>query len=508
MRELGDEMPSDQLLTKNIGEEFACVGQWWLPTGPDPRNPQLTCGGTLTFVRSGDGIKLEIMGQLQTEELPEKLVGRAIEMIWGISTEGELITLLNCHSAEMTMGAVWTESYVVGQVFVSKSAWFAPSEHITFTSLAIQYTHLADWVGLSGFRRPKPDEYDGFITEKKAEIYFERPPDTPPIFVKNNAVSIRFGNSWPSIRPAMQEAHIKQYTWIFVDPGNSNKITLDEALIFVRGIQNFLTLVMYDNAIYPIVIEGQVKTDEKTSEKKPPATMRLLYNPIGTKPPSESILTYNILFTYEEVADFWERALNNLIPLDGDQFKPVLNNFFAEYFSPSAYAEDRLMATIRTMEAFHRRITENACYMSKEKYNKTILKKFTEQIDELGRLGDIDADFQQSLKKRLSCGYSYLLEKRLNDLFTSHGKSFLTSFVSEEQTDFISKIVATRNWLTHYDEEEKGEALERGPELVFLNLKLQLFVVILLLSYAGFPPEKIQNKLKHHQFDYLRVKPT
>ncbi|MGB7902848.1 MAG: HEPN domain-containing protein [Halobacteriota archaeon] len=500
-------MPSDQLLTKNIGEEFICVGQWWLPTGPDPRNPECKCGGTLTFVR-GDGIKLEVMGQLQKEEFSEKLVGRTVEMIWGLSTEGELITLLNCQSAGMTIGAVWTESYVVGQVFASKRAWFAPSEHITFTSLGIQYTHLADWVGVSGFRSPKPDEYDEFIIEKKAEIFFKRPSDTPPIFVKNNTVSIRFGNSWPSIRPAMQEAHIKQYTWIFVEPRNSKEITLDEALIFVRGIQNFLTLVMYDNAVYPTVIEGRVKTEEKMSEEKSQATMRLLYEPVGTKPPRESILRHNILFAYEEVADFWQRALNNLIQLDGDQLKPVLNNFFAEYFSPSAYAEDRLMATIRTIEAFHRRTTEKACYMSKEKYNETLLKKFTEEIDELGRLGEIDADFQQSLKKRLSCGYSYLLEKRLNDLFTSYGKSFLTRFLPDEQTDFIRKIVATRNWFTHYDEEEKGEALESGPELVFLNLKLQLFVVVLLLNYAGFPPEKIQDKLKHHQFDYLRVKPS
>ena len=83
----------------------------------------------------------------------------------------------------------------------------------------------------------------------------------------------------------MQEAHIKQYTWIFVEPRNSKEITLDEALIFVRGIQNFLTLVMYDNAVYPTVIEGRVKTEEKMSEEKSQATMRLLYEPVGTKPP-------------------------------------------------------------------------------------------------------------------------------------------------------------------------------------------------------------------------------
>jgi hypothetical protein len=497
-------MDSDQLLTKSLGEEFTCVGEWWIPKEPDLFKPKSKHCGTLTLTR-GEGIKLDVLGQLEGDKLPESPVGHPVEMIWGVSAEGELITLFECVSAGMTMGTVWTESYTVGRVFVSKNAWFTPGERITFTSLSLQYTHLPEWVGTSGFRVPSPNEFNTFIESKKAEIVYERPSDSRPINVRDFALSVRFGNSWPSIGPAIQEATIKQHTSIFVEPLNSKEITLNEAGALAQGIQNFLTLVMYADPIYPLVIEGQVKIEEKKSREQPPAIMRMFYEPIGTKRPSEKILRHDILFTYRDAVDIWEYALNSLVVIDDGNLKPSFNDFFAEYLSPSTYAEDRFVATVRAIEAFHRKTSKKDSYMQKEKYNETLLKKLNEQIDEAKRRGDINKDFQESLKKRLSCGYRYLLEKRLNDLFASHEGAFLTRFVGKKRREFVREIVATRNWLTHFDEEDRNEALEGGKELAYLNLKLQLFMITLLLRHIGFPSEQIEEKLKHHKFDYLRV---
>ncbi len=496
-------MDSDQLLTKSLGEEFTCAGEWWIPKEPDRLKPKSKHCGTLTFSR-GEGIKLDVMGQLEGK-VPDNFVGHPVEMIWGVSTEGELITLFKCKSAGMTMGTVWTESYLVDRVFVSKNAWFTPGERITFTSVRLQYTHLAEWVGITGFRVPSLYEFDEFINSKKAEIIYQRPSDPRPINVGDYAVSIRFGNSWPSIGPAIQEASIQQYTSIFIEPQNSKEITLDAALILAHGIQNFLALMMYADPIYPLVIEGQVKIEETTSETVPHATVRLLYAPIATIKPGENILRHNILFTYKDVADIWEDALNKMVVVDREKLKPVFNDFFAEYFSPSKYTEDRFVATIRAMEAFHRRTSEKNCYISKEKYSETLLTKLNEQIDEAKRHGDIDEDFRKSLKTRLSCGYQYLLEKRLNDLFAWYGEAFLTIFVGKKRSEFVREIVATRNWLTHFDEEDRSEALEGGAELALLNLRLQLFVIGLLLRHVGVRPEKVDDIFKHHKFDYLRV---
>jgi hypothetical protein len=497
-------MASAQLLKKNIGEEFTCVGEWWLPKGSDPVNSKLKCFGTLTFSR-GQGITLDIMGQLSGPKLPKNLVGDPVEIIWGRSEEGELITLSKCQSVGMTMGGVWTESYLVNCVFVSKNAWFAPGEHVTFTSLTLQYTHLAEWVGFSGFTAPSLNEFNEFIQSKKAQIIYERPSDLPPINVGDYAVSIRFGNSWPSIGPAIQKATIEQHTSIFIEPRNSKEIILDDAFILARGIQNFLSLVMYANPIYPLVIEGKVRIGEETSEKEPHATMRLLYVPAETKKPSERITKRDIVFSYKDVADIWEAALNKMVVVEDGKLELAFNEFFAEYFTPPEFTEDQFIAVLRALEALHRRTREKGYYMPKEEYSETLLTRLNDQIDKALLDGDINRDFHESLKQQLSRGYQYSLSARLDDLFTAYGTDFLALFAGKKKSDFIREIVATYNWLTHSDPEYRDDALDRGGEFALLNLRLQLFVIAVLLHYVGIPLEKVEKMFKLYKFDYLRA---
>jgi hypothetical protein len=497
-------MASDSLLTKNIGEEFACVGQWWLPTASDSHSSEFKRGGTLTFSRD-QGIKLEIMGQLEADKPLDKLVGGSVEMIWGVSIEGEFITLFDCQSVGTTIGNIWTESYLVERVFVSKNAWFTPGERVKFTSLTLKYTHLAEWVGISGFRVPDLNEFDELIKSKKAEIIYERPGDEPPVNIRDYEVSIRFGNSWPSIGRAVQEATIKQHTAIVIEPRNSKDIAFDDALILARGIQNFLALAMYDNAVYPLVIEGQVKTEEKTSEKDSHATMRLLYAPIETKEASGKIARREMILPYKEVDSIWEGALNKLVTIKDGKLDLAFNELFAEYFSPPEFTEDKFNAVIRGLEVFQRRTRKKDCYMPKEEYRETLLKRLNEQIDKALSNGGISEDLHQSLKKQLSCGYQYSLYTRLNDLFTAYGKEFLTLFAGKEKNDFIREIVATHNWLTHSDPEYRNDALDVGKELALLNLRLELFMIALLLGYIGIPSKKIGDMFKRHKFEYLRM---
>jgi ApeA N-terminal domain 1 len=496
-------MASDQLLKKRIGEEFDCVGEWWLPKGSDPANSEFKCFGTLTFSRD-QGITLEIMGRLGGPKLPKNLVGEPAKMIWGKSEQGEVITLYECQNAGMTVGTVSTESYIVGSVFVSKKAWFTPGEGITFTSLTLQYTHLAEWVGLSGFQPPSLDEFNEFIKGNKAEIIYKRPNDLPQINVRGFSVSIGFGNSWPSVGPAIQKATIEQYTSIFVKPRSSKEITLDEALILARGIQNFLSLVMYDTPIYPLVIEGTVRIEKKASEKEPHATMQLLYAPIATKKPSEKITSRDIVFSYRDVADILEGALNRMVIVEGDKLKLAFSEFFAEYFTPPEFTEDQFIAILRVLEALQRRTREKDYYMSKEEYSETLLKKLNEPINKALLNGDIQEDFHESLKKQLSYGYQYSLSARLDDLFATYGTEFLKLFIQKNKSDFIREIVATYNWLVHADPEYRDDALDRGAEFGLLNLRLQLFGIAVLLHYIGIPLEKVEKMFKLYKFDFLR----
>ena len=137
-------MSSDELLKKELGEAFQCVGTWWIPNSQDDESPP-SFSGTLTFCL-GEPIKLNVIGQL--EKNPSGLV----DMIWGVSEEGEFITLFQCRPAGDVIGAVLRESYIIQGVFVSARGWLLSGVRIAFKSLALHYTHLGEWVGISGLK--------------------------------------------------------------------------------------------------------------------------------------------------------------------------------------------------------------------------------------------------------------------------------------------------------------------------------------------------------------------
>ena len=378
-----------------------------------------------------------------------------------------------------------------------------PGENIKFTRFILEYTHLAEWVGRSGFPVPDFDRFDELIRTKRVEISYERPTDLPPVNVSDHIISIRFGNNWPSIGPAIQEATIKQHTMIVVEPRSAKDIHLDDALILIRGLQNFLSLMMYPNPIYPLVIEGETKPGGK-SKKTSRATMRLLFKPTWTKKTSEKITRLDIIFSYNDVADVLEGALNKMVTLTDDKLESSFNEFFSEYFSPSEFVEDRYIAALRALEIFQRRTRDNDYYMPKDEYRKGLQNKLNEQIDNALYNGDITEEFNRSLKKRLSFAYQYALSARLNDLFTACGAQFLSLFVGKKKNDFIRELVATYYWFLHFNPECQKERLET-KELALLNLRLELFAVALFLQYAGLPTEKIDEMFKLYKFSYLRA---
>ena len=496
-------MSSDRLFTKEIGENFSCIGEWWLPSGRDRCDPPVKHAGTLSFSQ-GEGIQLDMMGRLRRDKQPKDLLrGPPFKTIWGRSAEGELITLLNSHNSGMTLGTTGaTESYSVRTVFVSKNAWVNPDEDITFKLLRLRYTHLADWVGISGFRVPSVEEYDEFIKSKKAKIVYKQPSARTSAKVKDYAISIAFGNSWNAISPVTQEATIKQSTAIFVKPLNSKEISLSEVWALVRGIQHFLSLLTYDDPIYPLTIEAEMKAENKQGGDETTHTFRMLYHRLGTKKPSTELSRHKMLFTYKDTSRIWRSALRKMIASEDNKLKPVYDQFFAEYFSPSAYVEDRFMATIRAIEAFHRRTSKKRVYMEEKRYHNTLCKKFFEPVEKARAEGKIDSSFRDRLRSQLKYGYEFSLRKRLNDLFATYGEEFLTLFVDKTKNEFIGEVVDTRNWFTHFD--EKNGAVTDGEELALLNLKLQLFMIALLLRHIGIRQEKIEDQFRHYKFSYLR----
>lgn len=116
------------------------------------------------------------------------------------------------------------------------------------------------------------------------------------------------------------------------------------------------------------------------------------------------------------------------------------------------------------------------------------------------------------------------MRTRLNELFKSpYGEEFISLFVimqeekeqlkntieelqSEEEKEtkrtqwmkkqrgkFMDKVVVTRYWFTHFDEDDRHQAIKGEKELAYLNLKLELFMITLLLGYIGIPLKEVEK---------------
>jgi hypothetical protein len=525
----GDLMPPEELLTKKIGEEFTCVGEWWIPDKKE-QNPQRKYSGTLAFT-PGEGIVLRIMGQFESEKPSGPLDFSHFKMICGRSTEDELISLYECESAGSSIGKFSAESYSIRAVFVSKDAWLTPDEEIVFKSLRLEYSHLGEWVGVSTIR-PKFDQSDETMN---VGVSYEPSKTFPPIRVGDYDISLNLGYLFQVRGTPIQRAVLEQATSFTIKRQASKEISLDEVHNLVRGLQDFLSLAMYDEPIYPLVIEGAVEIERGT---RPDVTMRLLYQRLGTRKPSDKILTHDTPFSYKDVADVWQGALGEMIFARDEELKPVLNEFFAEHYSPSAFVEDRFMAIIRAIEAFHRRTCETDSYVEKKVWKKdycpALYKQVEHAVKEVPLSGSLRESFLASLKSRVEYAYQYSLRKRLDNLFDSeYGEDFLTLFagkrgkerlknameeaetaeeqetkrkqwIKEQRGDFVYATVKARNWFTHFDEDDKPEALIGGPGLEWLNRKLRLFMAALLLDRINVPSEQVKNIFRHHKFSYLQ----
>jgi hypothetical protein len=366
-------MPSNKLLTKTLGEEFACTGEWWVQNGRDIANPDSTHMGTLTFTH-GKGIMLDIMGVFESKDAtrgPFPFDERPYDMIWGRSTENELITLYKCQWVGGSSGNFSSSSYIVQAVFVSDNVWWAPNEKIAFKFLNLEYTQLDEWIGEAAIKR-QVDFVDGKL---KVAVCGEPIDKLPRVNAGDYSISAYVGVGVRGSRVPRYQEIIEQAPVFRVAPVIASEISIDEVHKVVTGLQRLLSLFMYDKAIYPKIIEGGVEA-EGTVPKSP--NMRLLYEPVGTRHPSDRL--GEILFSFKEVEDFWGDALEEIILAKEEGLKPVFDQFFAEHFSPSPFVEDRFMATIRTIEAFHRRTSNVDYYMEKTEYENKLLGKFLQPV--------------------------------------------------------------------------------------------------------------------------------
>lgn len=431
--------------------EFEYKGIWWLPNEPEKQ-----ISGILRF-KPNEGATLDLI-----EDFGNEIVEP--EVILGVSSDGKNITLYKCFKTKSSFSIPGFQTSLFYATFVFIGAHFRRPEDIKFKSISVHYSHLDEWVNISGFDIQRDSDKEEIL------IKYRRPKSIQTKIDDGLKILMVFKPTWSII--VQKEVTIKQKTEIRIETPEDKPFEYYCKVMY--HIQNFLSLGIV-KPVYPLDIVGT------TEANNPP--VEIYYR--SPEIPKAPVHPHDMLFTFKDISGRFEVFLKNWFE-KANILKPVFDLYFGTLYNPRMYLQHQFLSLIQAIEVYHRRKFEGK-YLSDEDY-KPIYKKFEEVVNGL----DVESSFKNSLKRKLEYGNEYSLRRRLKDLFREY-QDILNNFIDDRRATFIDKIVHVRNYLTHYSKKE--EKVVDRKELYHMIQQLKIIVQICLLSELGFNLEEIRNLL-------------
>lgn len=450
-------------------EDLEFTGIWWLPADADN-----DVAGILRS--SSEGIRLSLIGSFTD------LTGLGIDerhpLILGLAKGGKVVTLVDCIqvSANLGMPGFLSKEFQVKTAFVG--AHFEAETELKFHKAAIQYSHLADWVGASGFRRDIQSDAAGL---KKAELTYEYPDD---IVASTEGGEVRITYAFESGGDLVREATLRQEALVRVEA--KAELSLDEWFSsFVSPMQNLLTLAtMRANAVTDLTLFSASKT-VSTSRGEKELPIDVYYSPVYKDGREGKILSpYDMLFTLADVRPQFDQVIQGWFHV-AEELDSVCNLFFSLAYRPATYVENRFLPLVQAAESYHRRRMRN-----------TVLPRNAHRERMKDILESVPHQHRGWLKSRLDYGNEPSLAERLQELVAA--TEDVTKPLVADPDEFVRKVKNTRNYLTHYDTGLKKKAAH-GTELFRLAEVLSFMVQACFLGELGLTGEKRAKLFRRNQ---------
>jgi len=214
--------------------------------------------------------------------------------------------------------------------------------------------------------------------------------------------------------------------------------------------------------------------------KEYPIDIDVIYKSTNISKQNTSFHPHNMLFCFHDIEKTFESKIQSWFT-NYQKIEPTMNLYFAVKKDTHSYIESKFLFLIQALETYHRRVS-NEKYMDDIQFQslyKSIIKSIPKEHKEWIE-GKLKFGNEISLRTRIK----KILEP-FNDLIGS----------SKERKSLVGKIVDTRNYLTHYNEDLKANAVS-GFNLIELNKKLEGLLELLLLNELEFSKEEIDNIFK------------
>lgn len=452
----------------SLFDSFQYKGVWWFPNRPDARLPGV-------LVRDGEIFTLELFdagGRISsTLDGAGYVFSYQAALVLGQLEDGRPCTLHQTYETNRPRNSEGFEKSVAEPNCAFIGVHFPSPDAIRFRSVTVEFTDLAAWMfDSSPFIREDIEEEGRFqgwrVSQKVPEPTFA---DVPAI-----DATVGFGYS-ASTSGSLTTHELSVAAGITISPRTVRDF--EWYLRVIRDVQNWLTLLI-GRPVQPSRIDASTEQHRK---------IQVIPSWMG-KRRDEPISPIHVRVKLPAVRSEVEGLLRNWFERS-ERLRDVYNLFFGAIHAEGMYVESRYLSLIQAVEAFSRATTTSA-YVPPQQY-EAIRAALAQAIPP-----DTPPDLRSSLQNRIRYGNEYSLRKRLNELLRSLEQDTLGLICRDRQTH-VEKVVATRNYLTHYTSELRDQAWH-DDKLFHACQSLTVLLAILLFKEIGFGEQRIRDLMNGH----------
>lgn len=437
------------------------IGVWRLPN-----NPKDEIAGTLTIDKF-KGYTLSLVGSFEeVKDLNER-----IDFIIGFTKNGIEITLYKCILSNLffSMPGFIVHEFSANYVFIGYE--FDNKKQLIFNECSFSFKDFDKWVDVYGFKKidvGQPEQTLSLVYDLPNKIEFD--------FSLKISAQIKFGHSGIPISKQVKQFHIAQQTYLTFQ-SKTDSLNLKDIITSIISLRNFLSLAYYElpQIDFLKVYKDEIKMGEDLEAKE-----ILVYVPIYWEENfKEKRSSREFLFNFESIRDNISEMFLRWEKIHG-AIEPVVA-FIIEAFRRSIKVNEfKFLSIIQGIETFHRRLNPTS---------QEIVKSHLHRIKEIA--SNLNGDDKNLILEKLQYAYEPSLRKRIKESFAKIPEEVIKKIILD-RSDFINKIVDSRNYYTHYDLSLKDKAL-KGRQLYFASERLKVLLIALVLTEIGIHDEQFES---------------
>ena len=445
-----------------VPEPVETYGYFWLS---NQAGRQLS--GILRISETGES-SLEIFGSFCSLDLRSGRNDLGAELhILGVTHQEGPVTLVNClvigqQRVTNVGGQLSRSNLYVGSVFCGVHF---ETHDISFSCVTFSVEGLDEWFSLYHH----PFSSSGGLIGPLSLSYI---PPEPITFGLPDDLIVTFHMD---VDEDLGMFHQSMTTKVNISLSSKRPRSFSEFMQVLRRVKNFLCLA-FDRPVSFTSVTGH--NEEPDAPYGGQQAVDIYGKLDAYDVPKADIHPGYFLIPFDEIADTIQECLPRWLE-HYEEYEPTFNLYFAVLANRHMHLEGRFLFLVHGIESLHRRSSVDRRMADEEFSNllHTILES-------------TPSKWKQLVQSRLKYANEPSLRSRLRKMISRFRDLFGNEFA---RSTFANQIVSTRNYLTHYDDGIRNEAVTEPQELLQLHSKMEALVQLHLLELLGIERDHIQR---------------